>query len=255
VKDGGGDGAAGSAFWTMVSALTERLLSEGAAAIEAAALLMAERMQTGGQVFVYDTGHMLERELIHRAGGLVAWAPLVFRLELSDTLIHEPPHPVSDPEAGQLAGFVGYALDAANVTPRDVLLLASVTGARPVPVELALQARARRIPVVAITSPTFGAAVPARHPCGQRVLDLADVVIPNDCVVGDAAIHIDGVEQPVAPTSGITAAVLAWTLVERVARLLASRGTPPAVIASMNLPGATDRNREAARAFRRNRGA
>jgi uncharacterized phosphosugar-binding protein len=243
-----------SVFWSQAKALVSRLLEEEAASLEEAAQLIAVRMAAGGQVFVYDTGHMLERELIHRAGGLVAWAPLAFRLTIETSLIHEPASAVSDPGLDQLSGFVGYALDAARITERDVLLLASVTGARPVPVELSLQARARGIPVVAFTSPTFSAAVPARHPAGKRLMDVADVVIRNDCGVGDAAVHVEGVLHPIGPTSGITASVLAWTLVERVTRLLADRGVPPAVIESMNLPGASERNREQAARFRARHG-
>ena len=237
-------------FWSVTKALASRLVEEEAEALERAARLIADRMASGGQVYVYDTGHMLDRELIHRAGGLVAWAPLAFGLHLETRLIHEAPSPVPDPAPERLEGFIEYALDAAGIGATDVLLVASVTGARPVPVALALAARARNISVVALTSPTFSAAVLPRHPSGRRLLEVADIVIRNDCRVGDAALDIAGVPDPVGPTSGITAAVLAWTLVERVTRLLAERGIPPAVIESMNLPGASERNREKMAAFR-----
>lgn len=240
-------------FWPIIRALLDNLLLQERGALSKAAALIADRMATGGQVFVYDTGHMLERELIHRAGGLVAWAPFSFRLDLNTALIHEAPQTPPDPSDEVLGAFVGYALEASGMTSGDVLLLASVTGSRPVPVELALQAQARAVPVIGLTSPTFANAVPARHPSGRRVLDVADVVIRNDGVVGDAAVSVPGVPHAVAPTSGITAAVLAWSLVERVTRLLTARGNPPAVVESMNLPGAPDRNRARAELFRRER--
>lgn len=240
-------------FWPATRALLDRLMRQERAALAEAAGVIADRMAAGGEVFVYDTGHMLERELIHRAGGLVAWVPLSFRLEVNTTLIHEMPRVPSDPRADHLAAFVGYVLDASGMTAGDVLLLASVTGSRPVPVELALQARARSVPVIAFTSPTFAQAVPAQHPTGRRLLDLADVIIRNDGAQGDAAVSVPGVPHPIAPTSGITAAVLAWSLVERVTRILADRGDPPDVIESMNLAGASERNRARAELFRRTR--
>jgi uncharacterized phosphosugar-binding protein len=191
----------------------------------------------------------LERELINRAGGFVGWAPLSFQLTVNATVAGEPPVPVPDPADTALAPFVQYALEAAQVREGDVLLLGSVTGARKVPVELARQARARAVAVIALTSLTYSRAVPAQHPAGTKLFEVADVVINNDTVVGDAMIAVPGLSERVGPSSGVTAATLAWMLAVEVAGRLGAQGSPPLILESMNLPGAASRNADKARRY------
>ena len=46
--------------------------------MEKAAGLLADSIQKGGAVHVYDTGHIINSELISRAGGLMLLKPLKY---------------------------------------------------------------------------------------------------------------------------------------------------------------------------------
>ncbi len=74
-------------------------------------------------------------------------------------------------------------------------------------------------------------------------MDAADIVIDNCGVVGDAAINLEELSQPVGPTSTVIgAALLNALVVEIVARLL-QRGIEPPVFLSANLDAGDAHNK------------
>lgn len=50
--------------------------------IEDVARICADSIAAGGVVHIHDTGHMLNSELIHRAGGLAGLTPFSFSLNV-----------------------------------------------------------------------------------------------------------------------------------------------------------------------------
>ncbi len=46
---------------------------------------IAERLATGGALHIHDTGHLLNQELVNRAGGLMAMTPLQYSFS-----VHNP---------------------------------------------------------------------------------------------------------------------------------------------------------------------
>jgi uncharacterized phosphosugar-binding protein len=119
----------------------------------------------------------------------------------------------------------------------DVLVVASNSGRNAVTAELAQAARAAGASVIAVTSLRHASAQEPRTQGMPRLHEVADVVIDNGGVVGDAAIDIEGFEARVAPTSTLVgAAILNAMTAEAVERLVA-RGTPPEVYTSSNVDG------------------
>ena len=102
---------------------------------------------------------------------------------------------------------------------------------------MALEAKARGLRIVAITSLTHATSDAVRQRDGQRLHELADVTIDNGGAVGDAAIAIEGVPTRVAPTSTVVGAAIANALVAEVAERLARRGIVPDVFTSSNVAG------------------
>jgi uncharacterized phosphosugar-binding protein len=88
--------------------------------------------------------------------------------------------------------------------------------------------------VVALTSLAHSKAVESRAPGGQRLFEVADVVIDNCGVPGDALIEVEGSPERTGPTSTVVGALLAQALVVEVVTLLAERGHTPDVLLSQN---------------------
>src|SRR6266508_1985740 len=80
----------------------------------------------------------------------------------------------------------------------------SYPGFHPI-VELAVGARRRGLPVIAVTSLAQSNAAPPQHSSGTRLYDHADVVIDLCTPPGDALVEVDGLESPVGPVSSIAA--------------------------------------------------
>lgn len=71
--------------------------------------------------------------------------------------------------------------------PNDSFLLVSTSGIRPLIVDMAMGARERGLKVIALVSRQHSDKSTANHPSGKKLVDLADVVIDNQCPPGDCA--------------------------------------------------------------------
>lgn len=213
--------------------LVARLGKDEWPAIEAAADLVADAIAAGGTIHAFGTGHshMLAEELFYRAGGLVHVRPLLFEglmlhadAELSTHLERLPG--LAD------ALFADHAMSAG-----DVLIVASNSGGNVVTSALATLARDAGVRVIAVVSRAHATSPKARSTHAARLHDIADVVIDNGGIVGDAAVEIDGMPSRVGPTSTVVgAAALNAIVVEAVARLQ-RRGVTPDVFTSSNVEG------------------
>jgi len=208
--------------------------------IRKAARLMAESVKNGGLVFTFGTGHShtIAEEIMYRAGTLV---PVYAILEQGVTGDRE----VTKSEfTERLDGYAELLLDYHKPTPRDVLIIISNSGRNAVPVQMAQGAKRRGIPVVAVTSVAYSRAQPSRDKSGERLFELADVVIDTRGELGDAVIKLDGLEQPVAPTSNLAANFVIHCLTMEAVIKLLNEGIAPPVFWSGNLDGAREKNDE-----------
>ncbi len=237
---------AGMRYWEALKSVLESTVISQIAAIQQAAEVVARALAAGRRLYIYDTGHMLNRELVNRAGGLVAMTPLQFELTLDNTIAEEPERERPKSTEEEIRGYVNYALTQADIQRGDVVIIGSVTGSRVFLVEVALQMKSRGIALIGLTSKEYSAFAPVQHSAGKKLSDICDVLIDNGCVVGDAMLSIHGLDVPVGPASGISAATLMWMLCAEIVERQIALGKMPLVLESMNLPGAMDRNRDKA---------
>lgn len=220
--------------------ILERAIASQTDVICRVADLMADAIAQDRLIYVFGATHsgIIAEELFYRAGGLVPIVPIFAPGITTDV---RPATLTSQME--RLSGYADLLLDASGITADDLLLVHSVSGRNTVAIELAEGARERGTTVVALTSVTYSRSVRSRHPQGVRLMDVADVVIDNCGVIGDAAVAFDDLPQRVGPTSTVVGAALMNALVvETVGRLL-ERGIEPPVFVSANLDGGEERNR------------
>lgn len=199
-------------------------------AVRDAAGVVADALVGGGTFWVFGTGHshLIAEELYGRAGGLAS----VRAVLEPGLMLHEGLLKSSLLE--RLGGLADVLLQVNEIAAGDVVLVVSNSGRNAVPVEFALGARAAGAKVVALTSLAHSAAVESRAPGGQRLFEVADVVIDNCGVPGDALIAVEGSPERTGATSTMVGALLAQALVVEVVALLAERGHTPDVLRSLN---------------------
>lgn len=217
----------------------EEIASASRDKIGEAAQLVADAVANDGIVYTFGTGHShcAAEEVVYRAGGL---APVDAILEPSLTGTTDV---VKSEQMERLEGIGEVILNHRRLTDNDVLIIVSNSGRNAAPIDMAIGAKARGVPTIAITSMQYSSQVTARHSSGKHLYEVADVVIDNAAVFGDAALHLEGLAPPVGPTSNMMALFILHTITAEAAQRLLARGMTPPVFWSGNLDGAEDRNR------------
>src|SRR5215212_5719955 len=150
-----------------------------AGAIETASQWCAEAIAGDGLVHLFGTGHsrIPVEELFPRYGSYPGFNPIV---ELSMTFHTQVVGANGQRQAmfiERVEGLAEAILSNFELGPPDVMIVFSASGLTAVPIEIAMGARERGLPVVAVTSVAQSEAVEPTHPTGTRLLDHADVVL------------------------------------------------------------------------------
>ena len=209
------------------------------AAIERAAEICADSIASGGLVFLFGNGHsrMMCEEMTPRQGCFPGFVALV-ELSLSNHAAIVGANGLRAPL--HLEKYEGYAeeiLKSFKFGPRDAFVVISTSGIRPVVVEMAMGAQRRGLPVIAMCSVEHcRQSVPA-HSSGQKLIDVADVVIDNGCPPGDCVVELEGLEWRTGPASTVTGAMIINMLRCAVAEKLLERGVKPELLPSHQFVG------------------
>lgn len=208
-------------------------VAEQTETIQQVAQLCAETLTRGGVVHIFDSGHLVSQELVHRAGGLVALSPLTFSLNVTNTVRTRPEAPAADSLS---YGYIQHVFETNQLRPGDVLFVGSVSGKTANVIELALQAKAHGLSVVGLTARAYSERLESEHPSGKHLYEVTDLVLDNGAPYGDAMIEVEGLDYPVLPASGIGAAVVMWAVVAGMIEDMLNRGVVPSVFPSVNRP-------------------
>ncbi len=200
--------------------------------IRHAADRFATTILRGRLVHVFGTGHsrMAVEEMFPRYGSFPGFHPIV---ELSMTF-HNPVVGANGQRQAMflenVQGFGPVLWRNFAVTSDDALLAISTSGCNAVTIDVALEARRLGMPVVALTSLAHASASTSRHESGQKLHEVADIVLDQQAPAGDSAVWIEGLETPVAPISSVSGCAVINLLKAEVARRLTEAGAPPMVL-------------------------
>jgi uncharacterized phosphosugar-binding protein len=122
-------------------------------------------------------------------------------------------------------GYADVLLEGQHLREGDVLVVFSHGGTSAVVVDAARYAKKRNITVVAISS-SFASVGAARHSSGERLGDLAELVVNTFAPRGEALVDVDGLEEPVGAVTTTLAMSAALAIVSRTAELLVEMGYP-----------------------------
>jgi uncharacterized phosphosugar-binding protein len=220
-------------YFHRANELLARAWAANALVIAQLAPVIGASVARGGVIHTFGSGHseLISREIIGRAGGLVCVTGIL------------------DPTGGFIENLPGYGAKLIERYDRQYQLLAGETllvisnsGKNGSPIDVALYGKQKGLTVVALTCLAMSRATPSQHPSGQRLFEVADHVLDNGGVVGDAIVDTgDGIMA--GPTSTfIGCSVLNWLMLAVIDWLKAG-GHPVPVLRSQNLPGAIEHNR------------
>jgi uncharacterized phosphosugar-binding protein len=229
--------------WARV--LLERLESTQDDAIARASTMCADAIAADGLVHLFGTGHsrIPVEEMFPRYGSYPGFHPIV---ELSMTFHTEVVGANGQRQAMFIERTEGLAetiLANFELRPADVMMVFSASGRTAVPIEMAMGARNRGVPVIAVTSVQQSLADESSHSSGTRLLDHADVVLDLCTPPADAMVALDGLSTPVGPGSTVAAVALVNEIKVRTAALLVARGAMPPVLTSAAVVGKEESER------------
>jgi uncharacterized phosphosugar-binding protein len=225
----------------LMMAAFERVTQTQTDQISRAAELVVEAIENDGILQVFGTGHSrsIALEIAGRAGGLVP----ANALSIKDLVMYGDTKPaeILDPTIERDPALAQRILDLADTASQDVFLIASNSGGNGSVVELARLVKERGHRLIALTSMAHTQQVESRHPSGLRLFEVADVVIDNCGVLGDATLPLPA-GGAVAATSSLTGVLIAQMLVAEVCGGLLARGNEVPVLISANVPGGDEHN-------------
>ncbi len=227
------------AYLDASEALLRRIRETQLGPIAAAARICADSIAAGGLVHLFGTGHsrIPVEEVFPRHGSFPGFHPIV---ELSLTYHTQVVGANGQRQAmflERVEGLGEVILRNFVFGPHDSFIVFSNGGVNEVVIDVALGAKARGMPVIAVVSQAQCTASSPRHSSGKRLPDIADLTIDNCAPVGDAMVRVEGLDYPVAPGSTVGYAVVVNTLKALVAAELTRRGQPPLVLTSGALIG------------------
>lgn len=224
-------------YFAQVNAVLDKVMHTQSEKLEQAAQLVSKCWEQDGMLYVFGCGHshMIGEDLFYRAGGSAAVCAMLD----PDLMLHAGAAKSSRYE--RMSGLAKPIFDRYCLTERDVLLVVSTSGINSVPVEMAMCAKEKGIPVIAIVSMAYAQDV-SRHPSGKKLHDVASIVLDNGVCHGDAAVELGSTQMRIGPISTVSSCAIAQGIVVQANENMHKYGMTPPTYVSGNLPGGMERN-------------
>ena len=238
------------AYLETAKVMLDRATAANAEVLKTAGALVGESIAEGGVLHTFGSGHseIIGREIIGRAGGLM------------------PVSGIFDPGAGFSENVVGYGTRLAErydntnrLNAGEVIVVISNSGKNASPIEVALYAKKKGLTVIALTSVAMSTTAATVHPGGQNLHAVADHVLDNLGVSGDAIVemnngHLADLPAEASAKAGPTSTLIGSTLLNLLAleamTWLRDHGHELPVVRSQNLPGGMEANIELSQRYR-----
>lgn len=207
--------------------------------IRKAAGVMADSIQAERWVHTFGCGHATipVEEMYPRIGGFVGFHPIV---ELPLTFFTRVTGEMGIHQFLFLERAQGYGdaiMKSYAFDPRDTMWIFSHTGINNVNIDVALRAKEAGMKLI-VTGSASQVGTP-RHPSGNTLFELADVVIDTRVPAGDSAVPLKNHVDNVGPVSTMAFVAVVWMTITTVAEILAERGVKLYIHPSHNVPGDT----------------
>lgn len=223
-----------------VEALFQKARETQREAVITAGGLIADAVEAGGCVFVSRICHGVEGDVIYRGGGPMFFRPFQYELKVDNAAVRARDR--SDMDLS-MEGLGAYALKASGIRPGDVLIVSSVSGRTVNVVDLAYEAKKIGVRLIVFTSMAYASQVDAIHSSGEKLYEMADVVIDNCAPPAEAMMDVPWLDSKFAAASGLASNYLIWAMTTVAVETLHLRGKTPGILRSANYPGGNEYNK------------
>ncbi len=222
-----------SAYYDRTLEMLARARETNAPTLAKLAPLLGACVARGDMIHTFGSGHseIIAREIVGRAGGLVCITA------------------IPDPTAGFIENLVGYGTRLVErydrqyeLRPGEIVIVISNSGKNSSPLEVALHAKKKGCVVVGLCSLAMSTTAKTVHPGGQNLHAVADYVLDNGGVPGDAIMAVTDTVSTGPTSTFIGCSLLNWLMISTMEWLEANGHDLP-VLRSQNVPGSIERNR------------
>lgn len=232
-------------YFNNVVDIFKKIKEQSENSIDEAATLMSEVILDGKLVHIIGPGghsNMAAMELLWRAGGL---APINAILDPGIALVHGAKH---SNIMERTPGYAKSVLDSYDIKEGEVMIIANSYGINSMTIDSVLEAKARGLKTIGVTSTSFADYIPKDHPIrhssGKNLYEIVDIFVNTYLPLGDAIVKFDNFEQKIAPTSTLcNSFTLNLMVIKTVEKILEKGGVPP-VWVSANMPGGDETNKQ-----------
>ena len=212
-------------YFTIMQEVVENVFNTQEDNMAKAAKILASTTKNEGIIHLFGSGHssLIAEDVFWRAATL-ANVHAIFESAVAG--INEV---TKTSKIEKLEGIGQVIVEYNRIMPPDTIICISNSGNNAATVDVALAAKARGVPVIAITNVTYADQLTTHHSSGKKLKDVADVVIDNCSLYGDAAVELDGFPQKVGATSTIPAAFIVPALLVQTCENLLEDGVQPDV--------------------------
>jgi len=231
--------------------ILDRVRETQSGAIQECARRCGEAILAGGLVHMFGSGHsrMALEEMFPRYGSFPGFHTIV---ELSVTFHNQVVGANGQRQAmfiERTEGLGPVILRNFEFGPQDLMWVISTSGTGALVVDVALEAKRLGLPVIALLSVAHAAVCRPGHSSGKKLTDIADLVLDNCAVAGDAMVRVEGLRYPVGPGSTIGNTAIVNAVKCEVARILTEGGQPPYVLTHEHFVGAEESREVFERAY------
>lgn len=223
-------------YITKLKQVIEKISVEQSDNIRAAADICAEVINSGKLVHLFGSGHSVlpVQDVFPRYGGVVGWHPVMDpRLMWNNVIGPGGARELLWIERQE--GYIKNFLQSYNFQEGEAMIVFSHGGLNAAPIEAAMYAKAKGLKVITVTSGENYKTAKANHSSGNKLGDLADVLIDNCSPLEDALVVIPGYYQKVGASSTISAICVAQAIASETALRLQKLGHKMNIFVSPNV--------------------
>lgn len=208
-------------YISTIKTVVDRIENEQTDNILKAAQICADTISKGKLVHLFGSGHSVLpiQDVFPRYGGVVGFHPIMDpRLMWSNVIGPGGARELLWIERQE--GYIEIFLSSFNLQKGDVMIVYSHGGLNAAPIEVAQIAKSKGLKIITITSGENYKKAKPDHSSGQKLGDLADVLIDNCCPLEDSVVAIEGYSQKVGASSTVSTIVISQSIVSETAKIL-----------------------------------